>query len=223
MPDALVVVAGTTTEVGKTWLAAALTRDLLENGHRVVVRKPVMSFDPREGRTDAQVLAAASGEDEHAVCPAHRRYELAMAPPMAADALGRPSIRIADLVAEIALPPEGIALVEGVGGVRSPLAHDGDTRSLCARLQPDLTVVVAPSGLGAINDVLTNVESLGSTGPLLVFLNRFDPEDDLQRRNLEWLRGRAGLTVAVTVDEVTRRVEALPNSLGTPIRQVEVR
>lgn len=223
MPDRLVVIGGTSTEVGKTWLAATLIRKLRANGHRVAVRKPVMSFASDDDPTDAQVLAAASGESEHVVCPAHRRYELAMAPPMAADALGRPSIGIADLVAELDLPPDGIALVEGVGGVRSPLAHDGDTRSLCEQLQPDIVVVVTPSGLGAINDVLTSVDALGVGTPLVVFFNHFDPTDDVHRRNLLWLRERERIRVAVTIDELTRHLEALPNNLGVPVRQVEVR
>ena len=47
----------------------------------------------RDGRpTDAELLAAASGQAPWDVCPAHRWYPAAMAPPMAAEArAGRPS------------------------------------------------------------------------------------------------------------------------------------
>ena len=87
----IVIVAGTATDVGKTWLAARLIERLSEAGWIVSARKPVQSFDQADdpnGR-DASVLAAASGESRDVVCPPHRSYELAMAPPIAAELLGR--------------------------------------------------------------------------------------------------------------------------------------
>ena len=93
--------AGTGTEVGKTWVAARLATVLRERGLRVAARKPAQSFEPGEGPTDAEVLGAATGEDPGTVCPHHRWYEAPMAPPMAADALGRPPIAIAELAGEI--------------------------------------------------------------------------------------------------------------------------
>ena len=88
-PLRLVVVLGTGTEVGKTWTTCAVATAAIQQGERVAVRKPVQSFDPDDGSaTDAELLAAVTGEAPNEVCPRHRRYPLAMAPPMAADALG---------------------------------------------------------------------------------------------------------------------------------------
>src|SRR5207248_10256147 len=104
-PERLVFVTGTGTEVGKTWVAARLADALRATGRTVAARKPAQSFAPTEaGSTDAEVLAAATGEAPETVCPRHRWYEVAMAPPMAADALGRPTIKIADLAAEVTFP-----------------------------------------------------------------------------------------------------------------------
>jgi len=95
----------------------------------VAARKPAQSFergaDP--ALLDAAVLGAASGEPPDVVCPPDRRYEIPMASPMAADALGRRSFGIADLVHELQRPhePVEVGLVETAGGVRSPLAADG--------------------------------------------------------------------------------------------------
>ena len=223
MPDATVVVTGTATEIGKTWLAARLARTLRAEGVEVAARKPVMSFDPSDERTDARILSEAGGESETLVCPPHRRYERAMAPPMAADALGRPRISIEDLVDELGLPPSGVALVEGVGGVRSPLAHDGDTISLIERVDPDYVIVVAPAGLGAINDVLTTRDTLGDGRPLIFFLNRFDTSDDIHVRNLAWLRDRESVPLAVTTRRVAGCIlKLLPNNLDRHARTMEV-
>ena len=205
-PERLVLVAGTGTEVGKTWVAARLAEALRARGTRVAARKPAQSFAPDERPTDAEVLAAATGEAVDTVCPRHRWYEVPMAPPMAADALGRPPLRIRELAAETAFP-EGVevGIVETVGGVRSPLAHDGDTVDLLALLKPDASVLVADAGLGTINAVLLSFAALAPT-PVRVILNRFRADDELHAANRTWLAERFGLDVCVDVEAVAERV-----------------
>jgi len=212
-PHRLVVVTGTGTEVGKTWVGANLLTELRSAGSTVAARKPVQSFAPGDPTTDAHELARATGEAVTDVCPHHRWYEIAMAPPMAADALGRPPFTIADLDAEVAwpVPAPDVGLVEPAGGVRSPLAADGDTISLVEALQPDLVVVVADAGLGTINGVRLAMEALdlgAHVAALHVVLNRYDGTDDLHRRNLRWLREVDGYTVHMAVAELARAVRA---------------
>jgi dethiobiotin synthetase len=203
-PPLLILVTGTGTEVGKTWVGAALARQLSAGGTSVAARKPAQSFAPGEdtaGLTDAHVLAAATGEAPETVCPPHRWYATPMAPPMAAAAEGRPPFTIADLAAEMSFP-EGldIGLVETAGGVRSPLADDGDTVALAVRLRPDVVVLVADAGLGTINAVRLSADALAAVGaPVRVVLNRYDAGDDLHRRNAVWLRDRAGVPCEVDV------------------------
>jgi dethiobiotin synthetase len=138
--------------------------------------------------TDAEELAAATGESPTDVCPAHRWYPLALAPPMAASRLGLPDINIADLVAEIVWPAGlDLGLVETAGGPRSPIAHDGDGIALATLLRPDLAVLVADAALGTINAVRLAAEAIAPT-PTLVVLNRFDAGEPLHAANLRWLR-----------------------------------
>ena len=206
-PHRLVVVVGTGTDVGKTWIAARLVSGLLEAGATVAARKPAQSFDPADGAEtrDAAVLAAASGETAEVVCPPERWYEVAMAPPMAADALGRPAFTLRDLEAALGWPSDAggvdVGVVEMAGGVRSPMAADGDCADLVAALAPDLVVVVADAGLGTINAVRLTVEALPSGGATVVVLNRFDPDDELHERNRAWLADRDGLPIVVTPGE----------------------
>jgi dethiobiotin synthetase len=193
-PELLVTVVGTGTEVGKTWVSAHLLRDLRAEGHTVAARKPAQSFGPEDRTTDAHVLGGATGEDPTDVCPRHRWYTVPMAPPMAADVLGRPPFTIADLVLETVWPvpaPE-YGLVETAGGVRSPQAVDGDAITLIEELQPDVVLLVADAGLGTINGVRLSLEAIDTgahVAPPIVMLNRFDPADDLHRRNRSFLTG----------------------------------
>ena len=200
-PRKLVAVVGTGTDIGKTWVAARLLTQLRAAGLQVAARKPAQSFDPGDhpaGR-DAAVLGTATDERPEEVCPPHRWYETAMAPPMAAEVLGRPPFTIADLMDELEWPPDAVdvGLVETAGGLRSPLAADGDCLDYCAALGPDLVVLVADAGLGTINAVRLTLGALGSldtqdsvANSWVVVLNRFDDHSELHRRNLEWLRDR---------------------------------
>ncbi|MDQ6617174.1 MAG: dethiobiotin synthase [Actinomycetota bacterium] len=193
-PERLVVVLGTGTGVGKTWVTAGLIEHFRRQGIRVAARKPAQSFTPGEV-TDAELLGQASSEAPVQVCPEHRWYEVPLAPPMAAQALGRPAFTIADLAGELAWPDAvDIGLIEGVGGVRSPLAIDGDCVDLIAAVGPDVVALVAEAGLGTVNLVRMSTDGLRGSR-VVVYLNWFDHGVDLHRRNREWLEERMDLTV----------------------------
>lgn len=199
------MVVGTGTDIGKTWVAARLLSSLRKLGASVCARKPAQSFDPSDDPSslDAAVLGAATGELPEAVCPAHRWYEIPLAPTMAATALGRPAFSTEDLCAELSWPdpPVDVGLVETAGGVRSPLADDGDCLALCAAIGPDLLVLVADAGLGTINAVRLSLDALESlSAPVVVVLNRFDRKMDVHVRNRDWLRSE-GLSVVTVPGE----------------------
>jgi dethiobiotin synthetase len=192
-------VAGTGTDVGKTWVSARLLATLRAAGSTVAARKPAQSFDPTDDPAgfDSAVLGAASGEASETVCLPSRWYEIAMAPPMAADALGRVRIALADLVQELAwpAPPVDVGLVETAGGVRSPQSHDGDVIAMVAALAPDIVLLVADAGLGTLNSVRLSVDALPDAVPVIVVLNRYDEGNDLHVRNRRWLIEEVGLAV----------------------------
>src|SRR3954471_22853505 len=97
----LVVVTGTGTDVGKTYITAGTIEVLRNAGAQVQAWKPVQSYTRHElGNTDAEVLARAVGRKPHEVCPRHRWLALAMAPPIANAALDGPPFNIAHLAAE---------------------------------------------------------------------------------------------------------------------------
>jgi dethiobiotin synthetase len=209
----VIVVTATNTGIGKTWVATRLVAGLRSGGERVAARKPVQSFDPADGLTDADLLARSSGEPRARVCPPNRSYPLAMAPPMAAAALGRPRFTIGDLAQETDIPASGATIVEGVGGPASPLADDGDTIALAHALGADSIVLVANSGLGAISDVRLCAAAFTPL-PVTVFLNRFDAADELHRANRAWLADRCGIDLEVDIDALVRRLGSRPAEMG---------
>lgn len=209
----LVLVCGTGTEVGKTWVAARVAEGLRGMGVRVSARKPVQSFEagwgseaPADLLLDSEILAEATGEDPFEVCPQHRSIPVAMAPPMAAAKLGWPEFTVGDLISELQIPAgTEVGLIETAGGVFSPQAIDGDVVSIIDNLMPDLVLLVADAGLGTINSVRGASAALAGSAPT-VFLNRFDASDELHLANEEWLRDRCGLDVCVSIGGLLERI-----------------
>jgi dethiobiotin synthetase len=207
----LLAVAGTGTEVGKTFVAAAVLQSLRDRGHRVAARKPVQSFASGDPSTDADVLARATGAAPTAVCPQHRWLPLPIAPPMAAEALGLDPFTVADLAAEVVASEvltDALVLVETAGGLRSPIAADGDCVALIDALAPALVVLVADAGLGTINLVRLSLDALGGHRAV-VYLNRFDDSSDVHTRNARWLQTREGLEVVTDIEALATLVELI--------------
>jgi dethiobiotin synthetase len=204
-PTRLVVVTGTGTEVGKTWWTANVARALRARGTTVAARKPVQSYALDDATTDADVLAAVTGVDPHTVCPPDGWLPVPMAPPIAAAQLDRPAFTIADLVDAITWPDACVlGFVEGAGGVRSPLASDGDTVALVHTLEPDIVLVVAHAGLGAINGVRSALDALDGV-PAVVALNHYDADDTVHHANRDWLVARDGFDVVTDPGELVDR------------------
>jgi dethiobiotin synthetase len=149
-------ITGTDTGVGKTMLTALLTRFLRERGVQAAALKPVCSG----GRDDARTLRAAMNSaltlDE--INPWH--FRAAIAPALAAR-LEHKSVRLAPVVAHIRAMQRrfDVVLVEGAGGLLSPLGQNFNSRDLIADL-PARPVIVVANRLGAVNHVLLTLEAL---------------------------------------------------------------
>ncbi len=149
-------ITGTDTGVGKTVLTALLVRHLRDRGVRARAVKPLGSG----GRADARLLAAAQDDalslDE--INPWHFRTPLT--PLIAARLEDRVVLRAA--VRRYLRSQQRLCellLVEGAGGVMSPLGADFDARDLIAALGAT-PVVVCPNRLGAINHSLLALAAL---------------------------------------------------------------
>jgi dethiobiotin synthetase len=213
-PSLLIGVIGTNTEVGKTWVTAQLLATLKLRGARVAARKPVQSYGPDEIDTDAARLAGASGEEVVDICPAHRWYPLALAPPMAAHALGRGPVWMSEIINELRWPEKvDIGFLETVGGVRSPLACDGDSIELLRRVAVDQMLLVADAKLGTINNVRLTMAAVGDV-PTIVYLNRFDPDNELHELNRRWLIEQDKLTVITNVHQLALTIEEASKAAG---------
>lgn len=174
-------ITGSDTGVGKTVLTALLTRLLLAEGVRVRAVKPFCSG----GRDDAEALFAAQRGrvpmDE--INPWHFRAPLA---PLIAARREKKRVPLTEVTAFLrdAARQCDVLLIEGAGGVLSPLGEGYSARDLITlmRARP---LVVCPDRLGTINQGLMALAALSSQtakGAKLV-LSQGSPRDGSRATN----------------------------------------
>ncbi|MCJ2073888.1 dethiobiotin synthase [Methylobacterium sp. J-030] len=164
-----VFIAGAGTEIGKTYVTAALTRRLRGQGRPVRTLKPLASGvpplgDPGFAESDTARLLEAQGvalDAEAVEACSPWRFAAPLSPDQAAVLEGR-SLDLAKLVgwcrAQI-VGTEGTLLIEGVGGLMSPVTGAATGLDWLRALGVP-ALLVSGSYLGAISHTLTACETL---------------------------------------------------------------
>jgi dethiobiotin synthetase len=167
-----IVVLGTGTGVGKTWVSAKLARAFRSSGAAIIALKPVESgvSSSASAASDAALLAEASS-----VVPDQAPYQLAdaVSPHLAARLAGK-SVELDPILRyvreqESRLGPEADAawlLVETAGALLSPLAPGVTNWDLARVLEPATWVLVAPDALGVLHDLGATLEVMRARGRL---------------------------------------------------------
>jgi dethiobiotin synthetase len=165
----LVVVTGTSTDVGKTIATAALA--CTADG-RVLVVKPAQTgiVAGEEGDSgeegDADVVARLTGCDTRTLVTLPEP----LAPDTAARRAGLPLPTVAEHAAAILDLASGYdtVIVEGAGGLLVRLDHEGgtiaDLAALLGAMTPVQVVIVCAAGLGTLNHTELTVGALRSRG-----------------------------------------------------------
>ena len=193
-----VFVTGTSTEVGKTVVAAVLARTLAAEGKRVAVFKPAVTGLEEEGETDHALLRRASGSDQSDEQIAPYRYGPPASPHLTATLAGEQidPERLRQ-TAQAAAENADVLVCEGVGGLLVPLTPTYLVRDLAADLGYPLVVVAGPS-LGTINHTLLTVESARAVGldVAAVVLNPWPARpSEIEQSNRETIAALAGVHV----------------------------
>jgi len=215
------LITGTDTNVGKTWVTCLIARQLMACGLRVAAYKPVCSgaiiTSTRESSEtitgtmagispvnshviweDIERLKAAIGEEwsEEIICP--QRFLAPLAPPIAAKQEGRTVDFLRMLSGAYQFPGADVLLIEGAGGWLSPLTEQFTVADVAAKLRAPV-LIVARAGLGTINHTLLTIESIRHRGLEIagVVLNEPRPtdRDASTATNAEEIERRSGVPV----------------------------
>jgi dethiobiotin synthetase len=152
----IIFITGTDTGAGKTMLTVLLTEFCRTQKIHVAALKPLCSG----GRDDAKKIHDALGRkltlDQ--INPWHFRAPIA---PALAARREKKSVRLAAVCAHIRTLAKkfDVTLVEGAGGLLSPLGENFDSRDLLVTLRAT-PVIVAQNKLGVVNHILLTLEAL---------------------------------------------------------------
>ena len=213
------VILGTGTEVGKTFVATALARALSARGCSVLALKPietgcVSAGEPAPGSDAWQLEGVATA----GLARPHPLYAFPdpISPHLAARRAGvsiEPTqiaawLRGAEAAATKSMQGATIhydtlwSMVETAGGALSPVSEDATNADLARELEPALWLLVAPDALGVLNDLRATLSALRTLArePDLVVLSAARPPDASTGTNAEELL-RLGIASPVAVLE----------------------
>ncbi len=187
-------ITGTDTEIGKTFVSAALLHAFNAHGLRTAAMKPIAAgAEYRDGiwfNEDACQLAEAA--NVHLSTEIATPYLLAepAAPHIAAAQQGV-MLNIGSIVDchAKALQTADVVIVEGVGGFRVPLNATQDTADLALALNLPVVLVVGMR-LGCLNHALLTAEAIAARGLTLAgwVANQIDPKMRYLHENIDQLQ-----------------------------------
>lgn len=204
-PSNGIFIAGTDTDVGKTYVTALLAKSLRTSGRRVGVYKPAASggnmIDGRCVCDDATILWEAAGKPAsvHEVCP--QMFLAPLAPNVAAKAESR-TVDSKLLMSGLEFWKDqcDIVLVEGAGGLLSPLSDDLYVADVALEIGYPVLIVTA-NRLGTINQTLQTLMTaehhrggLPVSGVVINDVSNI-PHDESLASNPEALRERCSVRV----------------------------
>lgn len=182
-----VVILGTGTNVGKTYVTAGLARGLRAQ-RSVLALKPVESGVTADETGDAGTIAAAAGHDAK-LSP--WRLSRGVSPHLAAREQGitLQVPQITDWVcAQQQASGASLTLIETAGGAFSPLGVGTTNVELALALEPALWVLVAPDALGVLHDVTATLRALPRRPDAVILSGAREPDPSTGSNAAELLR-----------------------------------
>jgi 8-amino-7-oxononanoate synthase len=147
-----VLVTGSDTGAGKTHVVATLARLLAADGSRVQIVKVVETGRTPDSLDEGDALQARRLCGAEVAAFTLVTFPAPLSPPIAAKLVGQ-TIDVGRLLAGVTeLAPCDWRILEGAGGIATPLDEHGfDWADFAEAVGADATIVVVPNRLGAIN------------------------------------------------------------------------
>ena len=149
-------ITGTDTGVGKTVLTTLLVKFLRERGVNAAALKPVCSGTRADARALHAAMDGALTLDEINLW--HFRAPIA---PLLAARKEKKRVKLSQVVAHTRAMQKrfDVLLIEGAGGLLSPLGENFNSRDLILALRA-MPIIVAQNKLGSVNHILLTLEAL---------------------------------------------------------------
>lgn len=210
-----IFLAGTDTDIGKTYVAALLVKKLMDAGEDPCYYKAALSgavYDDMLIESDAKYVCDFAGLGEDPKKLVSFSYQTAGTSYLAALMEGSPfDLNTVRRDFNRLLERHRFLIAEGSGGVVCPLSDDGEIiliADLIRALGLD-ALVVAGAGLGTINHTVLTCAYLAHKGVSVrgIILNHFDAREQAHRDNLHIIERLTGAPVLACVQDGDREIE----------------
>lgn len=205
-------VAGTGTDVGKTYVTALIVKKLQDAGYSSGYYKAALSGARNITESDAGYVKKISGVCQQEETMVSYLYQKAVSPHLAARLEGNPPAlsKIRQDYDKVCGRYDYVT-VEGSGGIVCPLRWDEKERILLEDVVKKLELgafIVADAGLGAIHAAVTTAEYMKNHGMSVkgIILNHYTG-DEMQRDNLRMIETLTGISVIACVGEADTELD----------------
>jgi dethiobiotin synthetase len=199
-------VTGTDTDVGKTYIASALVRHVVQHGYKTIGMKPVAAgaelVDGRLLNGDVTELINAANVDANLALINPYVFAPAIAPHISAEQAGVTiSLDQIQQAFDALQLKADVVVIEGAGGFRVPINRQETMADLALKLNLPVIMVVGVR-LGCINHALMTAGSIKAAGLNLIgwVANRIDPNMPAVEENIATLKAMIKAPCIADVD-----------------------
>lgn len=207
-----VFITGTGTDIGKTYVAGLLTKQMREQGYNCGYYKAAVSGAETAAVSDAGYVRQVAGLEQSAEALLSYCYPAAVSPHLAARQAGNP-IRWDKIRADYQAASQTVdyLVMEGSGGIICPLRWDEQGKLMLEQLVLDFdlaVIIVADAGLGTINATGLTISYLRARGIGIrgVILNRFE-DCILHRDNAIMIEALGQVSIIGYVGQAADRID----------------
>ncbi|MFN5352241.1 MAG: dethiobiotin synthase [Alphaproteobacteria bacterium] len=176
-----IFITATGTEVGKTYIGSKLIENLIKDGKKIEVYKPIISGFVDRDYNDLRLLLKSWGKDyTQETISKMARY--IFAEPLSPDIVARrhkKTISTKEVVKFCtAKTIADFQIIEGAGGVMTPINHNQTMLDLIKELQSEV-ILVSNNYLGMLSHTLTSLNALKASKikVLAIIINKISVND----------------------------------------------
>lgn len=188
-----VFITGSGTSVGKTYLTCGLINLIIKKGLKVSPYKPIETDCKKINNklipNDSKKFYKLINKDIDIELINPYRFQQPISPNRAIQ-LSKKKINIKNYIEKVKkLPKNDFLIIEGAGGLCSPISSDGLNIDLIKKMNLK-TILVVKDEIGAINNTLLNIEMLKKykIGVIAIILNRIILKQPVGMNNLLEIR-----------------------------------
>ncbi len=212
-------VTGTGTDIGKTYVSAAIARELTSKNLSLAYYKAAVSGADSIEESDAGYVRDAANIRQDTDTLLSYLYKKPLSPHLAARGENKfASLEHIKSAFDSLKSKYDYVLSEGAGGIICPVVYEKDSKIMYLDILKTLNlpcVIVADAGLGTINHTVLTINYLQDHKVNIkgVILNKFNKDRLMHQDNLKMIEEISGIRVIATLADCEKKLNLLDKNM----------